>query len=54
MTLTLWTTAALVLWIVLWSIGAKAFDAFMLTLLVVLLGATGHILKGYIPGRDSR
>ena len=41
----------LVVWIVLWSLDTKAFDAFMLTTLIVLLGVTGRILMRYLPGR---
>ena len=51
MALTLWTTAALVLWVVLWSIGTKSFDAFMLTVLIIVVGATIESLKRYSPGR---
>ena len=51
MALTLWTTFALVLWIVLWSIGAKAFDAFLLALLIIIIGATIDSLKKYMPSR---
>ena len=43
-------TAGLVLWIVLWSIGAKAFDAFMLTTLLVLTAAIAHIVWPMLPG----
>ncbi len=49
MALTLWTTFALVLWLVLWSIGAKAWDAFMLAVLIVVIGATLEQLKKYLP-----
>ena len=49
MAMTLWTTAALIVWIVLWSLGSKAFDAFMLTVAIVLIGATIEILKKYKP-----
>jgi hypothetical protein len=52
MGLVLTTTAGLVLWIVLWAIGVKAIDGFMITLLLVLLGATGRILSQYLPGRE--
>jgi hypothetical protein len=51
MALTLWTTFALVLWIVLWSIGAKAFDAFMLAVLIIIIGATIESLKKYLPSK---
>jgi hypothetical protein len=53
MALTLWTTFALVLWLVLWSIGAKAFDAFMLAVLIILIGATLESVKKYLPGGKS-
>ena len=53
MTLTLWTTAALVLWIVLWAIGAKAWDAFMLAALVIIVGATIDSLKRFQANRRS-
>ena len=51
MALTIWTTFALVLWIVLWSIGAKAFDAFLLALLIIIIGATIESLKKYLPSK---
>jgi hypothetical protein len=51
MALTLWTTFALVVWIVLWALGAKSFDAFMLTVTIVVIGATIEILKKYLPNR---
>ncbi len=51
MALTIWTTFALVLWIVLWSIGAKAFDAFLLALLIIIIGATVESLKKYLPNK---
>ena len=52
MGLVLTATIGLVAWIVMWAIGFKAFDAFLLTLLVVTLGATGRLLRPYLPGRD--
>jgi hypothetical protein len=52
MGLVLTTTAGLVLWIVLWAIGVKAFDAFLITAVVITLGATGRILSPYLPGRQ--
>ncbi|HEY8582017.1 MAG TPA: hypothetical protein VIL49_03690 [Capillimicrobium sp.] len=51
MLLTLFTTAGLVLWLVLWSIGAKAFDAFMLTVLLMIIGVT---IKMLIPSLSPR
>ena len=51
MGLVLATTFGLALWIVLWSIGAKAIDAFMITTIIVLVGATARILASYLPGK---
>jgi hypothetical protein len=48
------TTFGLVVWIVMWALGIKAFDAFLITMLVILLGATARIIAPYLPGkRDS-
>jgi hypothetical protein len=48
------TTVGLVIWIVMWALGIKAFDAFMITVLLVVLGATMRIIAPYLPGnRDS-
>ncbi len=54
MGLILTVTAGLVIWIVLWAIGAKGFDAFMLAALIILVGASVKILAGYLPGRRTR
>ena len=53
MALTLWTTFALVVWLVLWAIGQKAFDAFLLAGLIIVIGATLEILKKYLPSRQG-
>lgn len=45
------TTVGLLIWIVLWSLGTKGFDAFMVTALVVVVGATAQMLVPYLPGR---
>jgi hypothetical protein len=44
------TTFGLVVWLVLWALGVKAIDAFMITIVVVVLGATVRILMPYLPG----
>ena len=46
--------AGLCVWIVLWSLGAKGFDAFMVTTVVILLGATVKLLMPYLPGRQNQ
>jgi hypothetical protein len=50
MLLLLTTTAGLVIWIVLWAIGVKSFDAFLITMLLVLLAATWLLVSPYLPG----
>jgi hypothetical protein len=45
------TTFGLIVWLVMWALGVKAFDAFMITVLVVLVGATMRILLPHLPGR---
>ncbi len=40
----------LVLWIVLWSINVKGFDAFMLTMLIVLSAAAYSVIEPFLPG----
>ncbi len=52
MGLVLTTTAALIVWVILWSIGASGFDAFLVALVIITVGATGRILKPYLPGRE--
>ena len=53
MTLVLWTTAALVLWVVLWSLGVKAWDSWMLAVLIIVIGATIDSLKRYQSSRGT-
>ena len=45
--------AGLVLWIVLWALDAKAFDAFMLTVMLLLTAAIGHIVWPMLPGNRT-
>ena len=47
------TIAGLVLWIVLWAIGVKSFDAFMITVFMIVVAATAHIFSQYLPGNRS-
>ncbi len=48
------TTAGLVVWLVMWALGVKAIDSFMITVLLVLVGATVRIIAPYLPGnRDT-
>jgi hypothetical protein len=53
MGLILTATAGLVVWIVLWSLGSKGLDAFLLAAAIILVGATLRILARYLPGRRT-
>jgi hypothetical protein len=53
MGLLLTTIAGLVIWVVLWAIGVKSFDAFLIPLLMVLIAATLQILLPFLPGRGG-
>ncbi len=53
MGLVLTVTSGLIVWVVLWALGAKGIDAFMIAAVIILIGATVKILTGYLPGRRS-
>jgi hypothetical protein len=38
---------------VLWSLGSKGLDAFLLATAIILVGATLRILARYLPGRRA-
>jgi hypothetical protein len=44
------TTVGLIIWLVLWSLGEKAFDAFMITILIAVVAATVRMVAPYLPG----
>jgi hypothetical protein len=52
MGLVLATTFGLAVWIVLWAVGNKALDAFLVTTVILMIGATAKILAPYLPGRE--
>jgi hypothetical protein len=45
--------AGLVVWILGWALGLKSFDAFLVTILIVVIAASGRILSVFLPGRRS-
>lgn len=45
-------TAAMSIWIVLWALGVKGFDAFMVFLVVILAAATLKIVVSSLPGSN--
>jgi hypothetical protein len=50
MALLLTTTAGLIIWIVLWAIDVKSFDAFLITLTLVIVAATAQLISPHLPG----
>jgi hypothetical protein len=45
--------AGLVIWVVLWALGAKAIDAIMITLVMVLIAAGMRLIAPHLPGRRA-
>ena len=45
----------MVVWVVLWAIGAKGLDAFLITLVMLIVAAAVRLVMPYMPGnrRDS-
>ena len=43
-------TAGLVVWIVLWAIGVKGIDAFLITIVMVIIAAAMRIIWPSLPG----
>lgn len=43
--------ASLCLWIVLWALGAKALDSFLLAGLLIIVAVTVQMLQKYLPSK---
>ena len=43
--------AGLVVWVVLWALGAKSLDAILITLLLLVIAAAVQMLSPHLPGR---
>ena len=48
------TTFGMAMWIILWALFGKGFDAFLVTMLVLIVGAACRILVRYLPGGVRR
>jgi hypothetical protein len=44
------TTAGLIVWIVLWALGTKAIDSFMITIVIVVVGIAARMVAPSLPG----
>lgn len=51
MGLLLATVLGLVVWLVGWATGGKAFDWFMVSAAIVVVAATARIIAPHLPGR---
>ncbi len=43
-------TFGFLLWVTVWSLTGKGFDAFLLFLVVIVIGLAGRIVRPLIPG----
>lgn len=50
MGLALTAALAFCLWVLLWGIGVKSFDAMMITLVILVVAATLKSLARFVPG----
>jgi hypothetical protein len=53
MGLVLATTAGLIVWIVLWALGSKPIDSFMIAVVIIIVGATVRTLGSHLPRSSS-
>ncbi len=44
-------TGAFCVWIVLWAVGAKSFDAFLLAIVIIILAAGWRMVAANLPGK---
>ena len=54
MGLTAVITAAFTAWIVLWSLGARGFDAFLAAVAILVLGVAAHVALPSLPSRITQ
>jgi hypothetical protein len=54
MGLLLTVIAGAVVWVVLWAIGFKSFDGWLIMIAMILLAAAGRLLLPYLPGSRRR
>jgi hypothetical protein len=47
-------TGGFCVWIVIWAISAKGFDAFLITVLILILASGVRIVSPYLPGNRER
>ena len=45
--------ASLVLWVVMWALGIKAFDGIWIVIGILILAIVGRMLARHVPGREA-
>ena len=54
MGLVLTTGAGLCVWIIVWSLNVSGLDAFMITLVMIVIAIGINKIRPYLPGRRDR
>jgi hypothetical protein len=44
--------AGLVVWVVLFALDVKSFDAFLITLLMLVIACAAHVVTPFLPGNQ--
>ncbi len=47
------TTVGLVIWIVLWALGTKGFDSFLITIAILLVALMVRAVTKFLPSNRS-
>ena len=45
--------ASLVLWVVMWALGIKAFDGFWIVVGILIVAVVGRMHARHVPGREA-
>jgi hypothetical protein len=45
--------ASLVLWVVMWALGIKAFDGFWIVIGILIVAVVGRMVARHVPGREA-
>ncbi len=54
MALAFYTALAGCTWLVLWAIGSKPFDAFLVAVLIMILAAGHYLVAPFLPGNHQK
>jgi hypothetical protein len=45
--------ASLVLWVVMWALGIKAFDGIWIVIAILIIAVVTRLLARHLPGREA-